>query len=101
MSIISIHRLAKSELASQVRGSSCSEKVSEVDPGASDHGLPQVCHQLKPTKVVLRFPFGFDGDNQAARHEDLVRYLQVHYLYETEPPDRSKVYTIKGWYNKL
>jgi len=24
-----------------------------------------------------RFPFGFDGDDQAARHEDLVRYLQV------------------------
>ena len=32
--------MAKFELAAQVRGSSCSEKVSEVDPGASDHGLP-------------------------------------------------------------
>ena len=27
--------------------------------------------------ALLRFPFGFDGDDQAERHEDLVRYLQV------------------------
>ena len=30
---------------------------------------------------LFRFPFGFDGDDQAARHEDLVRYLQVHWCH--------------------
>ena len=34
-------------------------------------------NNAKPIKIVFRFPFGFDGDDQAARHEDLVRYLQV------------------------
>jgi len=33
-----------------------------------------------------RFPFGFDGDDQAARHEDLVRYLQEE-LGEFMAPD--------------
>jgi len=33
-----------------------------------------------------RFPFGFDGDDQAARHEELVRYLQEE-LGEFMAPD--------------
>jgi len=35
---------------------------------------------------LFRFPFGFDGDDQAARHEDLVRYLQEE-LGEFMAPD--------------
>ena len=42
-------------------------------------------NNAKPIKIVFRFPFGFDGDDQAARHEDLVRYLQVRSMLGRDP----------------